>query len=208
MKLENHKYVKDTELKELTLNEDYEIIAIKDNDRAGSATITIKGIGYYCGTNKVTFKIDKKDLSAWDAYVANAVVENIVVEVDEADIAKYYAKGFTFDDITVTSQDGEGNPVTTQKASHLAEAAKGKIYMIGTKTSTTLEYGADKDYTVSNYVNNIVDVSSLTFDENGVAYHKASMTITATEAASDAGRYTGSRTVEFTIKITKAAVTA
>lgn len=45
---------------ELVPGEDFEIIGYSKNKDAGKATVTLKGIGNYTGTRKVTFIIDKK----------------------------------------------------------------------------------------------------------------------------------------------------
>ncbi len=197
--LEDGKYVKDAEFTTLKLNEDYEIVNLKNNDRAGTCTITIKGIGYYAGTNKASFKIEKKDLTAWNAYLAHAVVTDITVNVDEADVVKggKYEGAFTFDDIETITKDEEGKDVVTTETSPLKKAAAGKIYTVGTKESITLEYG--KDYSATTYSDNKVDVSKLVFDENGYAYQTATVTIKGE------GYFTGSRTIRFTIKVKKTA---
>jgi hypothetical protein len=42
--------------------EDYVIESITNNWKVGTATMVIRGVGKYCGTKKVTFKIDKSSL--------------------------------------------------------------------------------------------------------------------------------------------------
>ena len=180
--LENGKYVKDTEFTTLTLNEDYEITNLKNNDRAGTCTITIKGMGYYSGTNKVSFRIVKKDLSAWNAYLSYTTIENIVINVNEADLQK----GGEYEWLTT---DGVVDEI-------FGMAAEGKMYVLDSKgNKIALQYG--DDYSITAYTNNKIDLSSLTFDETGYAEQIATATIKGE------GSYTGSRTIQFTIRVKK-----
>lgn len=166
-------------------------------------TITIKGMGYYAGTKTVKFRIVKKDLSAWDGYIVNAVIEDdIVVEVDEKDVSAggAFASGITFDDavVTQTVKDDNGNDVTEEITvkSPLARAANGKIYTVGTETSGKLVYGT---HFTASYPDgtNVVDLSKMVFDENGYGEQTATAMITGITP------YTGSKTFTFTIRVKK-----
>ncbi|MBQ0027541.1 MAG: carbohydrate binding domain-containing protein [Lachnospiraceae bacterium] len=45
---------------DITLGTDYEIVSYTNNVKAGTAKVTVRGLGEYCGTKTVTFKIKKK----------------------------------------------------------------------------------------------------------------------------------------------------
>ncbi len=77
-------------------------------------------------------------------------------------------------------------------------AAKEKIYVFDSKGNKVSLVYSD-DYLITEYTNNKVDVSKLTFDETGYASQTATATIKGE------GNYTGSRTIQFTIRVKKTA---
>lgn len=110
--------------KKLKKNKDYKI-TYKNNKKIGVATITIKGIGYYTGTKKITFtiapKVPKAEVKAGSR--SALVTYERVAEADGYQIVYAKNKTFTKSVHKVTVKDSR---VT---ACHLTKLSKGSLYV-------------------------------------------------------------------------------
>ncbi len=115
------------------------VLEYKRTDRAGSATVIVKGINKYTGTKKKTYKITAFDLSSLNG-------KNITIEYRAEDSASDILTADRLEDITTPYVKGGARPVISSiKYTRQNEPANGSdpaVYLI-----------ADRDFTVK-YKNN------------------------------------------------------
>lgn len=127
--------------------EDYEITGYKNNTGRGTGTMTIHGLGDYCGYKNVTFKINARSLFYIIEYKSNSSTatgamanQNVILKETKLTAVKYKNPGYEFMGWN-TEADGSGDTfVDAQELGIIYPGAKMTLYAQWRVINYTLKF--------------------------------------------------------------------